>query len=117
MILTAIGFVFLAGLGAVLRALAGRYWNRPQGFALGTFTVNVGGSFLLGLLDKVAPAVLTVLGVGFLGTLTTYSSFVRDTIALVELRRIALAGLYLTTTLAGSISAAYLGLHVATGLC
>lgn len=57
-------------------------------YPLGTLTVNVTGSFALGLLfglsemHAVAPAVRLGLGVGVLGAFTTFSTFAIDTLAL-----------------------------------
>jgi CrcB protein len=112
-VITAVAFVLAAAAGTLLRAEAGRRWNRPDGFAVGTFVVNVTGSFLLGLLSEVAPPLVTVLGVGGLGAYTTFSSFARDAVALVELRRLALAALYVAGTCAAGVAAAALGLALA----
>jgi CrcB protein len=49
----------------------------------GTFTVNILGSFLLGLLTAVSDQTTTLLvGVGFCGAFTTYSTFAAETTAL-----------------------------------
>jgi CrcB protein len=61
-------------------------------FPLGTFVINISGSFLLGVLGtiialKVMPnseAMRLALGVGFLGAFTTFSTFEFDTHALFE---------------------------------
>ena len=61
-------------------------------FPLGTFVINVSGSFLLGVLgtiivQKVMPgseAMRLALGVGFLGAYTTFSTFEFETHALFE---------------------------------
>jgi CrcB protein len=61
-------------------------------FPLGTFLVNVSGSFLLGLLGGLLAARLVpqsdnvrlALGVGFLGAFTTFSTFEFETHALFE---------------------------------
>jgi CrcB protein len=61
-------------------------------FPLGTFLINVGGSFLLGLLggllaDRALPHadhLRLALGVGFCGGFTTFSTFEFETHALFE---------------------------------
>jgi CrcB protein len=61
-------------------------------FPLGTFLINVSGSFLLGLLGAViaqkalpnADGLRLALGVGFLGAYTTFSTFEFETHALFE---------------------------------
>jgi CrcB protein len=61
-------------------------------FPLGTFLINVGGSFLLGLLGAVlaqrtfpnADALRLAIGVGFCGGFTTFSTFEFETHALFE---------------------------------
>jgi CrcB protein len=80
------------GVGAFTRyALAswiGQKWGRS--FPLGTFVINVSGSFVIGLLmtlmaDRFTenPAWRLLLVVGFLGGYTTYSSFEYETGKLV----------------------------------
>lgn len=62
------------------------------GFPLGTFIINVTGSFLLGVVGSIAAqrlvpnsdAVRLALGVGFLGAYTTFSTFEFETNALVQ---------------------------------
>lgn len=61
-------------------------------FPLGTFLINVGGSFVLGLIGGLlasrtvphADAVRLALGVGFCGGFTTFSTFEWETHALFE---------------------------------
>lgn len=61
-------------------------------FPLGTFLINVGGSFLLGVLGAVltqrtvpnADALRLAIGVGFCGGFTTFSTFEFETHALFE---------------------------------
>lgn len=88
----------LVASGGALGALARFVIARGVGvlvdtrFPLGTFVINVGGSFLLGVVgtlvsDRVVPnadAVRLALGVGFLGAFTTFSTFEFETHALLE---------------------------------
>lgn len=74
--------------GAVARLLAGTWIGGRHGsgsFPWGTLAVNVTGSFLLGLLTGLAagrgsltPEVRAVLGTGFLGAYTTFSTWQLD---------------------------------------
>ena len=110
--ITAVAFVAAAVVGALARAEAGRRWNRHDGIAVGTLVVNVTGSFLLGLLSEATPPTITVLGVGGLGAYTTFSTFARDAVALVELRRAATAALYVGATLVLGVAAAAAGVAI-----
>lgn len=101
-----------AAVGAPARYLTDRAFQRllPGRFPWGTFTVNVVGSFVLGLVSVVAgPTVTALVGVGFCGALTTYSTFAYETVALAERRAVALAGAYLTGSVAAGLTAAVLG--------
>lgn len=80
-------------IGAITRfAVAswiGQQWGRS--FPLGTFAVNVSGSFMIGLLMSlfterfmVAPQLRLLLIVGFLGAYTTFSTFEYETGALIK---------------------------------
>ena len=107
--ITAVAFIVAAASGALARAEIGRRWNVHDGMPLGTLIVNVTGSFLLGLLADLTPPAFTVAGVAALGAYTTFSSFARDAVALVELRKATLAAVYVMTTCVLGIGAAALG--------
>jgi len=81
--LTGLGFVAAAGIGAALRLAAVERW---PGDHLGTMSVNVVGSFVLGLLAGADPTTLTIIGMGGLGTFTTFSTFAADAIGLAGTR-------------------------------
>ncbi len=66
-------------------------------FPLGILVVNVLGCFLMGVMlgsriGERMPGVNHHLGIGFLGSLTTFSTFSADTLRLVHENRIAAAG-------------------------
>lgn len=94
-----------AAVGAPVRYVAGRAWDDrvPWGTAL----VNVAGSFLLGLFTALAlsGATMALLGTGFCGALTTYSSFVVQ----AHDRGPRLGTAYAVGTLALSLAACWLG--------
>jgi CrcB protein len=78
------------GVGASLRFLAATYVTRLYSglFPLGTFLINVTGSFLIGILmtlflnrPSLNPAWRLLLVTGILGGYTTFSSFEWETLA------------------------------------
>jgi fluoride exporter len=82
------GFLGANARYVVARGIAAAFDTR---FPLGTFAINVSGSFLLGVLgalvaQKMTPhseAMRLALGVGFLGGFTTFSTFEFETHALL----------------------------------
>jgi len=109
-----------AAVGAPLRYLVDRAMRARYGpaFPWGTFTVNVAGSFAFGctLAATTSPAVVALVGVGFCGALTTYSTFGLETVQLAAAgaRRRA-AGYALGSVLAG-LAAAGLGLALGAAI-
>lgn len=80
-----------AAVGAPLRYLTDRavQSRHRSTFPWGTLTVNVVGSFLLGAVLAVpaGPAVTALVGTGFCGALTTYSTFGYETVRLARAGR------------------------------
>lgn len=101
--------------GAPLRLLAERLATarRGPGSVVGTALVNVLGSAVLGLLLGLADVpgwVLALVGTGFCGTLTTFSTLGADVVRLGEQGRLGRAAAYLLGTLGlgvGAAAAAY----------
>jgi CrcB protein len=117
---TVVWVVLGALAGAPLRLLADRVAVacRGPGSVLGILTVNVVGSAVLGVLlglREVSPAVLALVGTGFCGTLTTFSTFGFDVVRLVEERAVGRALGYVTGTLVLGLGAAAAGYAVAAG--
>lgn len=99
--MTALGFAVLAVAGALIRAATAQRFNGPT-WPWGTLGVNVLGSFALGLLVGAGNPVLTAVGVGGLGSLTTLSTFAVELTSLGRPRAIAYATVSLTLGLAAA---------------
>ncbi len=115
------------GLGGALGAMSrfllatGVMRLTGDGLPLGILTVNVLGSFLMGVAVtsfshhfediNLAPLVMT----GFLGGFTTFSAFSLDAVNLVQSGRVGMAAFYIGGSVGLSIMALMLGLMVAKG--
>ncbi len=97
-----------AMVGAPLRYVVGRAVSRPWG----TFAVNVAGSFVLGLVADASGGIHALVGTGFCGALTTYSTFSYETFELVERKAYGTAAVYVGLSLVAGLGAAALGLAV-----
>ncbi len=89
-------------------------------FPSGTLFINISGSLLLGFLLTFVgqpfvadPGLRLLLGTGFLGANTTFSTFSYDTIVLLERGDWLPALLYAGSSLFGSVFAAYAGVVLA----
>ncbi|MGW3241903.1 fluoride efflux transporter CrcB [Streptomyces sp. NPDC001070] len=106
-----------AAIGAPLRYLTDRAVQSRHYGALpwGTFTVNVAGSLILGLVTGAttsgqAPSQLQLLlGTGLCGALTTYSTFSYETLRLAEQGAGRLALLNTAGSVAAAVAAAFAG--------
>jgi CrcB protein len=85
-------------------------------FPFGTLIVNVVGCFAIAALMHAAlalswsPTVRSVVTIGFIGGLTTYSSFNYETTRLLEEGATAAAVLNATATILGAFAAGWLGM-------
>lgn len=90
--------------------------RRTSALPLGTMAVNLSGAFLLGLLTGLAAhhglprGVFLMLGSGFCGAYTTFSTFSYETMRLVEEGSIAEATANVVLSLAAGMAAAGAGL-------
>ena len=113
MVITALLVVACGGIGALARfAVDGLVQARRLGeFPLGTSVVNIGGCFLLGLLDGLHPPHRTVLIVetATIGSYTTFSTWMLETHRPAEEGEPVLAWQNLALTLATGFVAVIIG--------
>jgi fluoride exporter len=102
-----------AAVGAPLRYLIDRavQSRHETAFPWGTFAVNMLGSFLLGALISISgTAGYALLGTGFCGALTTYSTFGFETVGLARTRARGAALLNVLASVAVGLLCAWLGI-------
>ena len=104
-------FLFAAG-GSLLRwglQNSGK-WSKPAG----TFVANIIASFLLGVLLGGSPSAetVTVIGTGFLGSFSTFSTVMMEVSDELEDNRRLVATIYLCLSVVAGVAAAFLGLEV-----
>jgi fluoride exporter len=105
------------GLGAIARYGLGLLLpTRPGQFPWGTFTINVTGCLLIGVLMVLITDVWSAhrlvrpfLGVGFLGGFTTFSTYAVEIHGLLQPGTVVLAFAYLAGTLIGALLAVIAG--------
>ncbi len=92
----------------------------PRQFYLATLAVNLIGCLLIGYLyatfllrPEISPELRGALIIGFLGALTTFSSFSLDALRLLESGQVAIAFGYLASSVLGGLLAAWAGLVLA----
>jgi CrcB protein len=113
------GVAALGGVGALLRFGVDGFVAERAGsgseFPWGTFTVNVSGSFVLGLLAGAALRgdALLLAGTALLGSYTTFSTWMFETHRLAEDGELWLALLNIGLSLAAGVGAAELGRLIA----
>ena len=117
-----LGFIALGGaFGACSRYLVSELcaFLFGKGFPYGTLTVNVVGSFVMGLLVAAFESELLatepwrqIVGLGFLGALTTFSTFSMDNVLLMQQGAFFKMGLNIVLNVTLSITAAWVGFQL-----
>jgi len=110
-------------VGANLRYVVGRWLAQAlgTGFPYGTLVVNLAGCFIVGVVGALVSArlidrpelVRLVVIVGFLGSLTTFSSFAYETHALAQDGEWLRAGVNLVMSVVGGVAGVTLGIQLA----
>jgi len=115
-VLTWVGVAFFGAIGAVTRyrvdsAVSARL---PSDFPIGTLIVNLTGSFALGVLvgAAVPDRVAFLLGTGFMGGYTTFSTWMVESVRLGEIGEVALLLRNLWLSLLAGFGVAAAGFYV-----
>lgn len=103
------------GLGSMLRYGAGLAFDSRQ-FPLATLSVNIAGSFIMGLIlaaavrdQAFADNWKLFLATGVCGGFTTFSAFSAENLLLLQNGRFSIAFLYIGISIIAGIGAAWLG--------
>ena len=111
------GVVLLGGAGAVLRFLVDRAVARrvARPFPVGTLTVNLTGAVLLGLLSglTLSHQVALLAGTAFVGSYTTFSTWMLETQRLGEERQVWPAAANIVVSVILGVLAAMAGQWIA----
>ena len=105
--------VFGAAIGGPLRYVVDQQIRKYTTKPYGIFTVNIVGSFLLGLTYGKVEAGFELFAIGFAGAFTTWSTFMLDVYLAYESKRYKEAGFNLFMSLGVGLLAAWLGLQLA----
>lgn len=112
------------GIGGIAGAFARYFLGRwvasksHSTFPLGTFLINITGSFLLGLLyalhtgETIPSWAWLVFGTGFCGAYTTFSTFGYETVQLLEQKRWGLAAAYVGGSVITGLLLAWAGMSI-----
>lgn len=118
--MTIVAVLIGAALGAPARYLLDRavQARHESLFPWGTLAVNIVGSFILGLLagSNLTGFVTHLVGTGFCGAMTTYSTFGYETVRLLQEGARKLAVLNAFASIAAGLATAYLGIIAARAL-
>ncbi|MEH7515486.1 fluoride efflux transporter CrcB [Gottfriedia acidiceleris] len=105
--------------GAILRYIIGLSIHPlSNGFPIQTFLINIIGCFFLGFFLPIAkvklkPEYTLLIGTGFTGAFTTFSTFSLENVILMDEKKLLVSLVYIISSLVVGISLAYLGFKVA----
>ena len=117
--------VFIGGgFGSGLRYLIGKYLNSSLGgFPIGTFTVNIIGSLLIGLIlgyaakeNSLSQNQVLLLATGFCGGFTTFSAFAQENFQMLKTGDIMQFSIYTIGSIVVGLIAVFIGIYITKNL-
>lgn len=103
-------------VGGILRYLISILIKYQSGFPWATFIVNIAGCLIIGLLwgwssrsSSLSENVMLLLSVGFCGGFTTFSTFSKESVALLQAGNYLTLAVYIASSIAIGILFAALG--------
>ncbi len=106
--------------GTITRYSIGEWIQTDNGFPLGTLLINLLGCFVLGwfltyftIRNNIRPEITLLIGTGFIGSFTTFSTFSVETILLFQNGLAFYGTLYVLMSIILGLIFAYLGLKFA----
>lgn len=115
-------FVMIGGFfGAISRFALGEWIHTSNGFPVGTLFINLIGCFFLGWFltfvsqkKKMSPQLTLMIGTGFIGSFTTFSTFSVETLNLLQQGLMVQGLLYVLTTTILGLGLTYVGSKLAS---
>ena len=117
--------VFIGGgLGSGIRYIISKYLNSSIGsFPIGTFTVNIIGSLIIGLVlgyaakeNSLTQNQVLLIATGFCGGFTTFSAFAQENFELLKTGDIMQFSIYTIGSILVGLLAVFVGLYIAKNL-
>ena len=109
----AFGVIVAGAVGTLMLVLATNLEGSFRRKLVGTFAVNVVGSFLLGLLSASESNTALIIGIGGLGALTTFSTFISQVERLNRDESATTAAMYVMASVIVGVTAALVGIAIA----
>ena len=102
-----------AAFGAPARFLIDSFFKKYTDRPLGIFLINVFGSFLIGLTIGKSEHAHDLFAIGFIGSFTTWSTFMLDLYLGYRLKKYREVTINLAASLVFGLIAAWCGIHLA----
>lgn len=113
-------YVFVGGFfGSILRYIIGDLIHPlSSGFPIQTFLINIVGCFFLGFFLPIAHVHIKqeytlLIGTGFTGAFTTFSTFSLENVKLIDENKIMISFIYIVASIVIGVGLSYIGFKAA----